>query len=84
MNQLCGLPLALLMVCASARPAVPAADLVIADFETSDYGRWNGTGTAFRRGPCDGCAVGREPEPFEAVLVRYGARFGVRYGKSFP
>lgn len=42
---------ALLSGCAFTLSAASAGDLVIADFESQDYGTWKSTGTAFRRGP---------------------------------
>jgi fructan beta-fructosidase len=49
------LKLALLSFAALAAPALQAADdLVIADFEGSDYGQWKTTGQAFGPGPARG------------------------------
>ena len=45
-----------------AVPGLRAAeDLVIADFEGTDYGAWKATGTAFDPGPAQGTLPGQMP-----------------------
>ena len=42
------------LITASSSPGAAPPDLIIADFESSDYGAWKTTGTAFGPGPARG------------------------------
>ena len=44
---------------ACRRPGLQSPDIVLADFEGDDYGRWNVEGTAFGRGPARGTLPGQ-------------------------
>src|ERR1043166_5087390 len=49
----------LLLLVSLAVRAAETPDLVIADFEEKDYGTWQSTGTAFRRGPAHDAQIPR-------------------------
>ena len=54
----CLLPLIIALLCCAARLRA-AEDIVIADFESTNYGAWKSTGTAFGNGPARGALPGQ-------------------------
>ncbi len=53
--------LACLLLCLVGRSAMAEDDILIADFEGPDYGRWTATGEAFGPGPAHGTLAGQMP-----------------------
>lgn len=52
---------AIVALCSTLIVSAAAPDIVIADFEGADYGRWNASGEAFGTGPAHGALAGQMP-----------------------